>query len=100
MSSLIVRAGAVWLLLAVLAIINGVIREKLFVPLFGEQPALPLSGILLSALILVSALIVFRFLGISSSAQAWLIGGIWLLFTVAFEFLFGHFVAGESLSKL
>lgn len=37
---------------------------------------------------------------ITSGRQAWLIGGMWSLLTLAFEFGFGHFVFGEPWEKL
>ncbi len=40
------------------------------------------------------------FWGLESSGQAITIGLIWLLLTVGFEFLFGHFIAGHSWSRL
>jgi len=37
---------------------------------------------------------------IESAGQAIAIGVIWLVLTVAFEFLFGHFVVGHPWSRL
>jgi hypothetical protein len=36
---------------------------------------------------------------IPTTRSAW-IGGIWLSLTVVFEFVFGHYVAGESWTRL
>jgi hypothetical protein len=99
-ASIAIKSVGIWILLVLLAILNGGVREKLLVPLLGQQRAQPISGLLLSIIIFVITLAVFPILGINSSYQAWLVGGIWLLLTVAFEFLFGHFVMGKSLSKL
>ena len=41
-----------------------------------------------------------RFFPPAGVAQAWAIGVLWLALTVAFEFGFGHFVAGHSWSRL
>jgi hypothetical protein len=100
MTDVILKALAVWVLFVVLAILNGTLREKLLVPLLGKQLAQPLSGILLSGVIFVVTILVFPLLGLTDSSQCFLVGGLWLLLTVAFEFLFGHFVAGESWTKL
>lgn len=100
MSSVILKAIAVWVLFVVLAILNGTLREKLLVPKIGTQAAQALSGILLSGAILLVTLLVFPLIGAQNFEQCLLIGGLWLLMTVAFEFLFGHFVAGESWAKL
>ena len=39
-------------------------------------------------------------ISIQSSRQAWIIGCMWLMMTVAFEFLFGHYVAGHDWTTL
>jgi hypothetical protein len=44
--------------------------------------------------------LVTGYLGLGSSAQAVRVGVLWLLLTVAFELLFGHFVAGHSWARL
>lgn len=62
--------------------------------------SLPLSGISLSILILVATLLLLPFLGVLSPSQYWLVGGMWLLLTVLFEFLFGHYVMGDPWAKL
>jgi hypothetical protein len=91
----LLKACGVWVFLVLLAILNGTVREKVLVPLLGTQWALPLSGISLSVLILVTTLLLLPFLGVLSSSQYWLVGGMWLLLTVLFEFLFGHYVMGD-----
>ena len=37
---------------------------------------------------------------LASNAQAFVIGAIWVALTIAFEFLFGHFVAKATWRKL
>jgi len=44
--------------------------------------------------------IVSGFWPMQSAAQAWTIGLLWLVMTVAFEFGFGHYVAGHSWNRL
>ena len=44
--------------------------------------------------------IVNRFWPIESTSQALTIGVCWLLMTIAFEFAFGHFVAGHTWTRL
>ena len=66
----------------------------------GELTANQISG---ATLVLLLAAY-FRALDgrwpIASARQAAAIGGTWVALTVAFEFLFGHFVDGESWSEL
>jgi hypothetical protein len=75
-----------------LAILNGAVREKLLTPMLGQQLALPLSGILLSGVLLIVAYILLRILKASSRQQCWLIGSSWLILTVVFEFGVDHFI--------
>ena len=93
MTTVLPRSLAVWLLLVVLAIVNGTLREKLLVPLFGQAVALPLSGVTLSVLILLLTYLLLPFLKASGASDYWLIGALWLVMTLGFEFVFGHYVA-------
>ncbi|MFP4142914.1 MAG: hypothetical protein ACLFSM_06790 [Thermoplasmata archaeon] len=94
-------ALVVWILLVFLAIINAGIREGMFSPTFGDYWGHILSSILLSAIIFVVA---YLFLSYSSfdytSKDLTLIGTIWLVLTVSFEFLFGHYVMEHSWDTL
>jgi hypothetical protein len=44
--------------------------------------------------------ILFHFWGPESRVQAFAVGLIWLGLTLAFEFLFGHYVVGHPWSRL
>jgi hypothetical protein len=96
----LLKAIGVWILLVLLAMLNGVVREKFLAPLLGAQWALPLSGISLSVLILVATLLLLPFLGVLSPSQYWIVGGMWLLLTFLFEFLFEYYVLGDPWAKL
>ena len=84
-----VRALALWLGILVLAIANGALREFVLVPGLGSRVALPLSGLLLSASIIVVAYVSLPWLRVRRSAELWLVGLFWLVLTVVFEFAFG-----------
>jgi len=90
----------VWLLLAVVAIVNGVVREATYGKVVSELAAHQLSTV---TAVLASGVVVWLVNGawpIESTAQAWIIGSLWLIGTVAFEFGFGHYVAGHSWQRL
>jgi hypothetical protein len=98
--SMLVSYILCWLLLAMAAIANGVLRETTYGKCLPELLAHQLStaiAIVLTGLI-TWAFNVFR--PIESFGQAALIGASWLAATIAFEFGFGHFVAGHSWRKL
>ena len=89
-----------WLILAVVAVINGTLRQLVYGRYLSELAAHQLStvtGILLTG---ITAWILNRFWPIGSAREAWIIGACWLLMTIAFEFGFGHYVAGHSWSRL
>jgi hypothetical protein len=97
---MIVRYAFVWLLLAVVAIGNGVLREatygKRLEGLSAHQVS-TLLGVLLTGSIVW---VVTRFWPIATATQAWAIGVLWVILTVLFEFAFGHYVAGHSWESL
>lgn len=96
MTSLVIKAAGVWLLLVVAAILNAAFREMVFLPLLGIEAALPLSGISLSILIFFITLAVIPVFGKTSTASYVFIGLLWVCMTVAFEFVFGHWGTGKS----
>jgi hypothetical protein len=100
MALLVVKILGIWILLAFIAIINGAVRDKLVAPLIGERLALPLSGVLLSLFIFLVTLIFVPFLRISSAYSFWLVGIVWVLMTLAFEFILGHYMMGEPWEKI
>ena len=97
---MITRYLAFWLILAVVAIANGVMRQAFYGRYLSELAAHQLStvtGILLTGGVVW---ILNRFWPIGSAREAWIIGVSWLVMTVLFEFGFGHYVAGHSWSRL
>jgi ABC-type transporter Mla MlaB component len=89
-----------WLGLMLLAILNGILRERAYAPLMSELGAHQLSSLILIAL---SALYAWSLTGIyriQSAGHALLIGLIWLGMTVGFEFAFGYYVMGHPWEKL
>lgn len=94
-------AVGVWVILVFLAILNAVLREDLISPALGDYAGHVLSSIILSVIIFIVAYLFLRSLSIVfTSQELLLIGFLWLVLTVAFEFLFGHYVMGHSWSTL
>ena len=95
-----VRYLLAWFGLAVIAIGNGVLRESTYGNAVSDLAAHQIStatGILLTGAFVY---LLSRAWPIESTNQAWLIGVLWLVFTVVFEFGFGHYVAGHSWNHL
>ena len=100
MHHVVLKYSLVWLVLAVVAIANGVIRQATYGKHLSELLAHQISTV--TAILATGAVVwlISRFWPIESAAQAWSIGLIWLLATIVFEFGFGHFVAGHPWHRL
>jgi hypothetical protein len=89
-----------WPVLAVIAIINGSLRQFTYGRHMAELAAHQLSTVTGIALTGAAVWALNRGWPIGSARAAWIIGACWLLMTIAFEFGFGHYVAGHSWSRL
>lgn len=93
--TMILKYTLSWFALLVAAVTNGIIRQSFFLEKMGDLHAHQLStvtGILLFAVIIWG---LSRIRPLKSATQAWTIGFIWLGMTLAFEFLFFHYVGGK-----
>lgn len=90
-----------WFLFMVFAIINAGLRNGVYKPVVGEQAAHQISTIVFMTIILVITYIVLRFSNLNlSNRDAFFMGSIWLILTIAFEFLAGHYAFGNSWDHL
>jgi hypothetical protein len=81
----------VWLVMAVLAVANGVFREVVLIPRIGEYPGHVLStSLLVAAILAVSAAYFWRTGTAYTDAELLAVGVGWTLLTVGFEFLVGY----------
>lgn len=92
------RGLGLWLVILVLAVANGIVREAVLVPRLGSSPGLILSGILLSGFILLVAYVGLPWLH-AQGMELILIGLGWLLATLIFEFSFG-LLRGKTLNEI
>jgi len=94
------KAAILWFIIALFAIANGIFRESFLEPYLGDTLALPLSGITLSMMIVTITFFSFRLIQNHSSSTYLYIGLQWVIMTLIFEFIFGHFVMGISWQEL
>jgi len=92
----ILRSIATWFLLVVLAILNGAGREFLLVPRLGGAAAHVASTLLLCGLIVAATWFAVPWIAPPTARAAVSVGAIWLVMTLAFEFLAGHYLFGKS----
>lgn len=91
----------IWILLVFMAIMNAGLREGVFSPSLGDHAGHVISSITLSLIIFAVAYLFLKYINIDYSTQdLWIIGTLWLILTISFEFLFGHYVMGHSWSTL
>jgi hypothetical protein len=91
---------AVWFVMLLVSIANGAARDFTYGKQMSELAAHQLST-LTSVLLLGTVIFAFvHFSPPSSGQEAIFIGLFWMALTVAFEFLFFHFVGGHSWATL
>ena len=94
-------ALGVWFIIMIFAILNGILREYIISIKFGDYFGHILSVVILSSIILILTSLFLKILSISENNHGlWLIGIMWLIMTISFEFIFGYFVIGHSISFL
>jgi hypothetical protein len=93
------RAAGAWVVVLVLAVMNGAVREKVLLPRWGLRVAYAASGLMLSSCIVAVAYLTAPWFGAMDRWQWWALGGAWLVWTLLFEFVFG-WLRRKSLSEL
>jgi hypothetical protein len=97
---LVTRYILFWPALAVIAVINGSLRQFIYGQHMPGLAAHQLSTV--TGILLIGAAVwaLNHAWPIGSAKAAWTIGACWLFMTIAFEFGFGHYIAGHSWSRL
>lgn len=89
--SVFVYPLGVWALMAVVAVVNGGFREIVLIPRIGSYPGHVLSTALLVFGILIISFGYFQWTTIEyTQAELLLMGILWTVLTVGFEFLVGY----------
>jgi len=90
-----------WLGLMVLAIINAVIREVFYTTFLNDLQAHQLSTVTLILIIVLYTVAIFKIIKPDFSDRDSLsMGVIWMITTIVFEFVAGHYVFGNSWDAL
>ena len=83
----------VWLFVALAAMMNGMFRSLFLVPRLGDHAAHVLSVLMMMILVLLlSSVLVNRFLREYGNSDLFLIGFLWMAMSVSVDFLFEYFV--------
>lgn len=90
--NLFLKTSLIWLMIALLAIINGIFRESILVSAMDQSMAIAVSGLTLSLIIFMVTYVSFPLFGKHHALTYFFIGVQWVVMTLLFEFLFGHYV--------
>ncbi|MBN2184920.1 MAG: hypothetical protein JW746_06290 [Candidatus Krumholzibacteriota bacterium] len=94
------RAVLIWFLFSILATLNGIMRNSFINPVIGEHNGHIVSTVILSLLIFFVTLSLIKWISPKNRKEAAGIGLLWVLMTIAFEFLAGHYLFGHSWDRL
>ncbi len=89
-----------WFGMMGLAIANGAVRDVVYRARMDDRAAHQISTVILLLLLGSYFWGLFTVWPLASVRQAWTVGTLWLVMTLAFEFGFGHWVAGQSWRQL
>ena len=96
----LLRGGAVWVGILLAANANGALREFVLRPSLGPRVAPVVSTLLLCGLILLLARLSVGWIAPAGPPAAWRVGILWLVLTLAFEFLAGRYLFGDTWERL
>jgi hypothetical protein len=89
------RYALAWLPMVVIAVANGALRDLWYAKRMSELRAHQVSTACAIVVLGVYIWTVMRLWPVAHREQALLVGVMWLVMTLVFEFLFGHFVARQ-----
>ena len=89
-----------WFVMLLVSVANGALRQFTFGKYLDEKSAHQISTVIGIFLLGIVIRAFVRRYPPDSGRQALLIGLLWMTLTVAFEFLFFHYVGGRSWSEL
>lgn len=88
------KAIVVWLVILALAFANAALREMVLLPWIGRVRGLTLSGVILSALVLVVAYLALPWIGAVRGVELLAMGVGWLVLTLACDLALGAIQGG------
>ncbi len=97
---MLTRTLVIWVVLLVIAVMNGGLRVAFLEPTLGADTGHVVSTFILGAAICLIAWLSINWMRPHGSRDAFLIGAVWLALTVAFEFLGGHYLFGRPWAAL
>jgi len=97
---LLLKALAVWLLIALTETLQGILRVKLLNRRIGDRRARQLSVITGSLFVLLIGWLTLPWIAPSTDRQSLTVGGLWLGLMLTFDFALGRLLMRASWSRL
>ena len=89
---LYVRAFIIWAIIAILEMLQGILRAKLLAPRTGDLRSRQIGVFTGSIIFFAVTMATLDWIGVASPTQAFAVGGLWLICMLVFEFSVGHFI--------
>ena len=100
MTRTLTRSFLVWLLMMAAESVHGALRTFLLVPYVGDFRARQIGAIAGSAIILALAYLFIEWIGEKDTGALLIVGLMWLVMTLAFEFTLGRFALGYDWQRI
>jgi hypothetical protein len=97
---LYIKSLGIWVILAIGAIVVATFRVGVLLPPFGEQTAHQAGTIIYMLIQFVIIYFFIKKMKIKEVKTLLGIGILWVVITIIFEFVFGHYVMGHPWQKL
>ena len=90
----LLRGLLVWLVIVFAESVHGTLRQLYLAPLIGDFPARRIAFFTGMLLIFLVAVLLIRWIAAPTGKALFIVGSIWAVLTLAFEFGLGYFVLG------
>jgi hypothetical protein len=97
---MITRSILIWLVIILAEMLHGIARARFLVPRVGDWRSRQIGVFTGTLLIFFISLLMVPWIHASSAAQLLSVGLLWAVITLAFEFLFGRYVARLSWERI
>lgn len=94
------RAFIVWLIIIFAESVHGTLRQIFLAPLIGDFPARRIAFFIGMLLIFLIAYLFIRWIDAPTRKSLFIVGTMWAILTLLFEFSLGFFVLGYSNERM
>jgi hypothetical protein len=96
----VLKGIAVWCCIIAVEALHGIVRTMFLAPMVGDFRARQIAVFTGSCLVLIVAMLFIRWIRPAGAREAWFVGFVWLVLTLAFEVAFGRYVVRAPWSRI